>query len=132
MCGALRLSEAGKKATLMGWVNRRHDLGNIIFVDLRDRTGVTQVVLNRVNAAHDKANAVRNEYVIAVTGTAKIAGIRDIRKEVIPGAALARLDLQRWLFRSRFQHHGVPLIPGNGPIKRLQLRGTLNGNRQLF
>jgi len=47
MCGALRLSDAGKKAVLMGWVNRRRDLGNIIFIDLRDRTGVTQVVCNR-------------------------------------------------------------------------------------
>jgi len=63
MCGALRLSDAGKKAVLMGWVNRRRDLGSIIFIDLRDRTGVTQVVVNReLNpAAHDKAEALRNE-----------------------------------------------------------------------
>jgi aspartyl-tRNA synthetase len=47
MCGALRLADAGKKAVLMGWVNRRRDLGQIIFVDLRDRTGVTQVVVQR-------------------------------------------------------------------------------------
>ncbi len=73
MCGALRLSDAGKKAILMGWVNRRRDLGSIIFVDLRDRTGVTQVVFNReLNAAiHDKAEELRNEYVIAVIGTIK-------------------------------------------------------------
>ena len=57
MCGTLRASDAGKKAVLMGWVNRRRDLGNLIFIDLRDRTGVTQVVLNREldAAAHDKA-----------------------------------------------------------------------------
>ena len=73
MCGALRLSDAGKKVVLMGWVNRRRDLGSIIFVDLRDRTGVTQVVFNReLNAAiHDKAQQLRNEYVIAVLGTIK-------------------------------------------------------------
>src|SRR5215470_8185237 len=47
MCGALRPSDAGKRAVLMGWVNRRRDLGSIIFIDLRDRTGVTQVVFNR-------------------------------------------------------------------------------------
>ena len=73
MCGALRPSEAGKKAVLMGWVDTRRDLGSIIFVDLRDRTGITQVVFNReLNAAvHDKASDLRNEYVIAVIGTVK-------------------------------------------------------------
>ncbi len=52
MCGALRASNASKKAVLMGWVNRRRDHGNLLFIDLRDRTGVTQVV---VNAEHDGA-----------------------------------------------------------------------------
>jgi aspartyl-tRNA synthetase len=47
MCGALRASDAGRKAVLMGWVNRRRDLGSIIFIDLRDRTGVTQIVSSR-------------------------------------------------------------------------------------
>jgi aspartyl-tRNA synthetase len=58
MCGTLRASDAGKNAVLMGWVNRRRDLGNLLFIDLRDRTGITQVVLNReLDAkAHDKAN----------------------------------------------------------------------------
>ena len=57
MCGTLRPSDAGEKAVLMGWVNRRRDLGNIIFIDLRDRTGVTKVVFNReLNPkAHDRA-----------------------------------------------------------------------------
>src|SRR6202140_2727625 len=73
MCGELRLSDAGKKVALMGWVNRRRDLGQIIFVDLRDRTGVTQVVFNHeLNAAvHQKAEALRNEFVIAAIGTVK-------------------------------------------------------------
>ena len=43
MCGALRASDSGNKAVLTGWVNRRRDHGNLLFVDLRDRTGVTQV-----------------------------------------------------------------------------------------
>jgi len=73
MCGTLRPSDAGKKAVLMGWVNRRRDLGQIIFVDLRDRTGITQVVFNyELNAAvHQKAEELRNEYVIAAIGTVK-------------------------------------------------------------
>jgi len=73
MCGALRPADAGKKAVLMGWVDRRRDLGSIIFVDLRDRTGITQIVFNReLNAAiHDKAEALRNEHVIAAIGKVK-------------------------------------------------------------
>jgi len=46
MCGTLRASDAGKKAVLMGWVNKRRDHGSLLFLDLRDRTGVTQVVVN--------------------------------------------------------------------------------------
>src|SRR3989440_8067912 len=87
MCGVLRPSDAGKKAVLMGWVNRRRDLGSIIFIDLRDRTGVAQVVLNReLNAAaHDKANVLRNEYVIAVTGTVKQRDADTINKNIPTG-----------------------------------------------
>src|SRR5246500_3759411 len=67
MCGVLRPSDAGKKAVLMGWVNRRRDLGALIFVDVRDRSGVTQVVFSgeRNAAVHEKAELLRNEYVIA-------------------------------------------------------------------
>ena len=87
MCGTLRASDAGKKAVLMGWVNRRRDLGNLIFIDLRDRTGVTQVVLNREldAAAHDKANALRNEYVIAVIGTVKVRDADTVNKNIPTG-----------------------------------------------
>src|SRR5271166_1380812 len=87
MCGTLRPSDAGKKAVLMGWVNRRRDLGNLIFIDLRDRTGVTQVVLNREldAAAHDKANTLRNEYVIAVIGTVKLRDADTVNKNIPTG-----------------------------------------------
>ena len=70
MCGALRLTDSGQKATIMGWVNKRRDLGAIIFIDVRDRTGVTQVVFDASSsqAVHEKAETLRNEYVIAVTG----------------------------------------------------------------
>ena len=73
MCGELRPSDAGKRATLLGWVNRRRDLGNLIFIDLRDRTGITQIVFNNeLNAAlQERAGTLRSEYVIGVTGTVK-------------------------------------------------------------
>ena len=69
-CGQLRATDAGKKAVLMGWVNRRRDLGNLIFVDVRDRTGMSQVVFDRERRAelHEKAYTLRNEFVIAVIG----------------------------------------------------------------
>lgn len=71
--GELRASDIGKQVVLMGWVNRRRDLGNLIFIDLRDRTGITQVVFDREssNELHDKASQLRNEYVIAVVGAVK-------------------------------------------------------------
>ena len=75
MCGALRLADAGKKAVLMGWVNRRRDLGQIIFVDLRDRTGVTQVVFSAelTPPSTRKPKQLRNEFVIAAIGTVNCA-----------------------------------------------------------
>src|SRR5690349_23858840 len=87
MCGALRASDAGKKAVLMGWVNRRRDLGSIIFIDLRDRTGVTQVVFNReLNAAaHEKASTLRNEYVIAAVGRVKRRDSDTVNKNIPTG-----------------------------------------------
>ncbi len=70
-CGQLRATEAGETVSLAGWVHRRRDHGNVVFIDLRDRFGVTQVVLNpqRSADAHRLANAIHNEYVVAVTGT---------------------------------------------------------------
>lgn len=69
-CGELRKSHAGQTVFLAGWVARRRDLGNLIFLDLRDHTGITQVVCNReVSAeAHDKAEEIRAEYVVGVEG----------------------------------------------------------------
>ena len=69
-CGALRASDAGQSVTLMGWVHRRRDHGGLIFVDLRDREGITQCVFNPADGAqaHDKVQDVRGEFVIAVRG----------------------------------------------------------------
>ena len=69
-CGDLRASDVGKRAVLMGWVHRRRDLGGLIFVHLRDRSGITQVVCNteRDAAVHARAEALRSEFVIAIEG----------------------------------------------------------------
>src|ERR1700743_929596 len=69
-CGQLRAAQDGQPVVLMGWVNRRRDHGNLIFLDVRDRTGITQVVLDKEvsGEAHAKAEAARPEYVVAVKG----------------------------------------------------------------
>ncbi|MDQ1693257.1 MAG: aspartyl-tRNA synthetase, partial [Acidobacteriaceae bacterium] len=71
MCGELRAADAGQQVVLMGWVNRRRDHGNLIFLDLRDRSGIAQVVLDKDLSpeGHAKAEHVRPEYVVAAKGT---------------------------------------------------------------
>jgi aspartyl-tRNA synthetase len=69
-CGALRAADVDKDVVLMGWVHRRRDLGQLIFIDLRDRAGIAQIVFNaELNAeAHEKAEELRSEFVVAVEG----------------------------------------------------------------
>ncbi len=73
-CGSLREGNAGEGVRLQGWVNRRRDLGGLIFVDLRDRYGTTQVVFNPQTApeAHAAASDLRNEFVVRVHGTVRL------------------------------------------------------------
>jgi aspartyl-tRNA synthetase len=76
MCGELRIEQDGQEIVLMGWVNRRRDHGNLIFLDVRDRSGITQVVLDKEvsGEAHAKAEAARSEYVVAVKGKVRRRG----------------------------------------------------------
>jgi len=73
-CGVLRSEQAGRQVVLMGWVQRRRDHGGLIFVDLRDRSGLVQVVFSPDlhKEAFDKAGSVRNEYVLAVSGMVRV------------------------------------------------------------
>jgi len=70
-CGELRAADAGSEATLAGWVHRRRDQGGLIFLDLRDRHGLTQVVVDQATApdAHAAASELRNEFVVQARGT---------------------------------------------------------------
>jgi len=87
MCGALRASDAGSSVVLMGWVNRRRDLGNIIFLDLRDRSGITQIVITAEAGAamHAKAETLRSEFVVAVIGHVKLRDASTINKNIPTG-----------------------------------------------
>jgi aspartyl-tRNA synthetase len=120
MCGDLRLSDAGKQVVLMGWVNRRRDLGQIIFVDLRDRTGVTQVVFSHeLNAAvHQKAEALRNEFVIAAIGKVKRRDADTINPNIPTGEVELVVEELRILNVSK----PLPFLPSDTVLAHEEMR----------
>ncbi|HLY93174.1 MAG TPA: aspartate--tRNA ligase [Candidatus Angelobacter sp.] len=87
MCGELRAENAGQQVILMGWVNRRRDLGNVVFVDVRDRTGLTQLVFDKSDNAplHAKASELRSEFVIAAIGKVRRRDEKTINRHVPTG-----------------------------------------------
>ena len=119
-CGALRASDAGKHAVLMGWVNRRRDFGNLVFIDVRDRTGVTQIVCDKERnpALHEKAGGLRNEYVIAVLGTVKRRDANTINKNIPTGEVELVADELRILNEAR----QPPFLPGDTVLPNEELR----------
>jgi aspartyl-tRNA synthetase len=86
-CGQLRVAEAGTAVTLNGWVDSRRDLGGVIFIDLRDRYGTTQVVFNpqRSPAAHAAAEAIRPEYVLSISGRVERRPAESVNPEIATG-----------------------------------------------
>ena len=86
-CGELRPENAGQQVVLMGWVNRRRDLGNVIFVDVRDRTGLTQLVFDKSDnaALHTKASELRSEFVIAAIGKVRKRDEKTVNRNVPTG-----------------------------------------------
>jgi aspartyl-tRNA synthetase len=87
-CGELRPADAGKRVFLAGWVARRRDLGNLIFIDLRDHTGITQVVCRPEMSAdaHAKAEQVRSEYVLGIEGEVALRAPETVKKDLATGA----------------------------------------------
>jgi aspartyl-tRNA synthetase len=86
-CGELGKSHAGQAVFLAGWIDCRRDLGNIIFLDVRDHTGVTQVVCNpEISAeAHDRADEVRPEYVVGVEGEVVLRSADTVNPQISTG-----------------------------------------------
>ena len=71
-CGELRIADAGQQVMLAGWLQRRRDQGGLIFMDLRDRSGLVQVTADRgVGEAFEVAERARSEYVLQVVGTVR-------------------------------------------------------------
>ena len=120
MCGTLRSSDAGKKAVLMGWVNKRRDHGSLLFIDLRDRSGVTQVVVNadRNAAIHEKAETLRNEYVIAAIGSVKLRDANTVNPNMPTGEVELVADDIRILNESKLP----PFLPSDTALTNEETR----------
>ncbi|MBU6145955.1 MAG: aspartate--tRNA ligase, partial [Paenibacillaceae bacterium] len=86
-CGVLRPQHVGQTVVLNGWVQRRRDLGGVVFVDVRDRSGIVQVVFSEVIGAHalHLAERIRNEYVIAVEGTVVLRDAETVNPHIDTG-----------------------------------------------
>src|SRR5580704_17025821 len=92
LCGRVDNEYLGKKIHLSGWVNKRRDHGGLIFIDLRDRSGIMQLVFNPdfSASAHEQAHQLRSEYVIAVAGVVVERSESTVNKDVSTG----RFELQ--------------------------------------
>lgn len=85
-CGQLNLTHVGQEVTLCGWVNRRRDLGGLIFIDMRDREGIVQVFFDPdQKAAFDKAFELRNEFCLQIVGTVRARPESQINKDMATG-----------------------------------------------
>ena len=85
-CGQLRKSHVGQQVTLCGWVNRRRDLGSLIFIDMRDREGIVQVFFDPGRRSLSKlASELRNEFCIVVTGTVRARDERNVNSDMATG-----------------------------------------------
>ena len=119
-CGELRASDAGKQVVLMGWVNRRRDLGNLLFIDLRDRSGISQVVFNTDTdpQLQEKASTLRSEYVIAVVGRVKLREQGTVNKNLATGEIEVVAEELRLLNEAKTP----PFQPAEDAISNEELR----------
>jgi len=87
LCGEMRAADAGQSVVLMGWVNRRRDHGNLIFLDLRDRSGIAQIVLDKelTPEGHAKGEQIRPEYVVAAVGKVSLRDADAINPKMATG-----------------------------------------------
>lgn len=85
-CGQLNTSHVGQEVTLCGWVNRRRDLGGLIFIDMRDREGIVQVFFDPDHkAAFEQASELRNEFCVQITGTVRARPESQLNKDMATG-----------------------------------------------
>ena len=102
-CGELREKNIGEKVVLNGWVNTRRDLGGVIFIDLRDRYGLTQIVFepHHNQESHNLAKELRTEYVISIEGTVEKRSDETINPSLVTGMVDVRVDNLQILNRAK-------------------------------
>jgi len=120
MCGELRAAHAGQRVVLLGWVNRRRDLGNLLFVDVRDRSGMTQLVLDKSDnaALHEKANHLRSEFVIAAIGAVRKRDEKTINKNIPTGEIEVTVEELKLLNESQ----PLPFLPTDTTLPSEEVR----------
>jgi len=120
MCGELRAQDAGKNVVLMGWVNRRRDHGNLIFLDLRDRTGIAQIVLDKelTPDGHLKGEQVRPEYVVAAVGKVRL---RD-KDAINPKMPTGEVEIEATELRVLNDTRLAPFSPSEEAIQNEEVR----------
>ncbi len=120
LCGTLRASDAGKQVVLMGWVNRRRDHGNLIFLDLRDRTGISQIVLDAelCPEGHEKGEQVRPEYVVAAVGKVRL---RD-NDAINPKMETGEIEIEATELRVLNDTKLAPFSPSEEAIQNEEVR----------
>jgi len=120
MCGTLRAANAGQQVVVMGWVNRRRDHGNLIFLDLRDRTGIAQIVLDKelTPDGHLKGEQVRPEYVVAAVGKVRLRSPDAINPKMDTGEIEIEATELRILNDARL----APFSPSEDAIQNEEVR----------
>src|SRR5882672_9105199 len=110
-CGQLRPEHVGQQARLSGWVQRKRDHGNLLFIDLRDHYGVTQVVVDVSSPVFKTAEAVRNESVITVSGKVVAREASTVNAKLATGAI--ELDAQEMVVQSMADPLPIPVYQEN-------------------
>jgi aspartyl-tRNA synthetase len=120
LCGTLRAANAGQQVVLMGWVNRRRDHGNLIFLDLRDRTGIAQIVLDKelTPDGHLKGEQIRPEYVVAAVGKVRLRAPDAINPKMPTGEIEIEATELRVLNDARL----APFSPAEEAIQNEEVR----------
>ena len=119
-CGDLRAAHAGQSVVLMGWVNRRRDHGNLIFLDLRDRSGIAQIVLDKelTPDGHLKGEQVRPEYVVAAVGKVRL---RD-RDAINPKMPTGEIEIEATQLLILNDTRLAPFSPSEEAIQNEEVR----------